>query len=422
MTPKRESIRGPGFAVIHLGPRLHYSVPEVLEQAGMLQVLYTDAHAGSSGAAALRLFGGLPGGRGIRRLLARRIPTSIPRDKVRSWILPTLQIEWFNRRYRALRKSVRSHSQRRIGGHWLAQRAIADNFGGASALYVHPCVSTEAVREAKRRGIFVVLEAISHPFNKFVEKAEYERFGQRGPEPESELRDNLAFFKEEALLADLVLAASPYVREGLIELGLDAQRIAVVPYGLDAGFFNETPAPQPGRALFVGSIGYLKGVPYLAEAARQLAQSGFRGEIRAVGPCARELIQRPEFAGLNYIGQVPRTEVKAEFLTADVFVFPTLSDGFGIVLLEAMSAGLPVVCTAHCAGVVEDGRNGFVVPAKDGKALEDSIEQIVSNRSLRAAMSERSLQLSKNYTLAAYRDRLVEAIQSGYAAQARTAA
>ena len=399
------------FAVIHLGPRLHYGVPAVLEQAGMLQVLYTDAHAESPGAACLRPLGVLPAARGIRRLLARHIPTSIPRVKVRSWLRPALQIEWFNRCHPALRKQARTQWERGIGGHWLAQRAIADNFGGANALYVHPCVSTEAIREAKRRGMFVVLEAISHPFNKLVEKAEYERFGQAAPEPESELRDNIAFFKEEALLADLVLAASPYVREGLIELGIDPARIALVPYGLDAGFFETPPAPEPGRVLYVGNIGYLKGVPYLAEAARQLKTAGFSGEIRAVGPHYGNLILRPEFVGPKYIGQVPRSEVKGEFLKADIFVFPTLSDGFGMVLLEALAVGLPIVCTRNCADVVKDGVNGLVVPDKDADALVTGIRKIVEDRKLREQMSASARSLRPVFSLDAYQQRLIAAIQ-----------
>jgi glycosyltransferase involved in cell wall biosynthesis len=221
----------------------------------------------------------------------------------------------------------------------------------------------------------------------------------------------MAFFKEEALLADLVLAASPYVRDGLIELGIDPARIALVPYGLDAGFFDAPPEPEPGRILYVGNIGYLKGVPYLAEAARQLKAAGFDGEIRAVGPHDGRLILRPEFAGPNYLGQVPRSEVKGEFLKADVFVFPTLSDGFGMVLLEALSVGLPVVCTRNCAAVVKDGINGFVVPDRDAAPLAAGIRKIVEDRDLRKRMSEGALGLKPAFGLDAYQKRLVAAMQ-----------
>ena len=397
------------FAVIQVGARLHYAVPAVLQQAGLLQVLYTDAHAGSPALRPLRLLPQKYQPGGLRRLFSRRVPATIPHAKVRSWIWPAFQSEWFSRRHPALRKSARTVRDRRIGGHWIAQRVIAENFGGANALYVHPCTGTDAVREAKRRGMFVVLEAISHPFLKRVELAEYQKFGATPPpECEPALNEaNLSFFKEEALLADLVLAASPFVRAGLIELGIDPARIAVVPYGLDSSFFNEEPVPQPGRVLYVGHIGYLKGLPYLAEAARQLQAEGFGGEVRAVGPHDGRLIHRPEFAGLHYIGQVPRSEVKQEFLAADILAFPTMSDGFGVVLLEAMAAGLPVVCTRNCARVVEDGRNGFVVPSGDPVSLAASIRKLVSDRSLRDAFSDRSRLVAADFTLERYADRLL---------------
>jgi glycosyltransferase involved in cell wall biosynthesis len=407
MNPAPNDLR---FAVIHVGARLHYGAPAALQQAGLLQRLYTDAHADCLGARLLGPLALVPGAKGIRRLLSRYIPASIPREKVHSWMWPSLQIEWFNRQNPTLRKRARAHHEQCVGGHWLARQAIADNFGGANALYVHPCVGTDAIREAKRRGMYVVLEAISHPFNKLVEKAEYERFGLSGPEPEAELRDNIAFFKEEALLADLILAASPYVREGLLELGLSPARIAVVPYGLDSAFFEAPAKPAPGRVLYVGNVGYLKGVPYLAEAARRLQAEGFAGEVRVVGPHDGRMIQRPEFAGPTYVGQVPRAEVKSEFLSADLFVFPTLSDGFGVVLLEAMAAGLPLIATAHCAGVVQERGNGTVVAVRDAEGLARRVREITQDRSLRQRMSAAARDTATKYSLRTYHEGLLAAL------------
>jgi glycosyltransferase involved in cell wall biosynthesis len=398
----KESMIPPRFAVIQVGARLHYAAPAILEQAGMLQALYTDAHSGSPATYPLRAIPQrfMPGG--LRRLLSRHVPSSIPAAKVRSWIYPSYQIERLNRFHPKARKRARFWHQHGIGGHWLANRAILEDFGGADALYVHPCASTDAVREARRRGMFVVVEAVSHPLNKLVEAEEYRKFGLPSPEPDDEVLDNLEFFKEEAILADLVLAASPYVRDGLIDVGIDAKRISTVPYGIDSKFFNDTPTPQPGRVLYVGNVGYLKGVPYLAEAARRLDADAFECEIRAVGPHDPELIRRSEFVGPEYVGQVPRTEVKEEFLNADVFVFPSLSDGFGIVLLEAMAAGLPVICTPNCGAVVRDGIEGFLVPVHDAEAIAERIKLLVANRDLRQRMGEAARVTARKYSLEAY--------------------
>ena len=400
------------FAAIHIGPRLHYAVPAVLEEAGMLQALYTDAHAGLPLLRGFRLLPGNLQPRPLRRLLSRKIPETIAQTKIRSWLWPTIQIERLIRSQPVRRKQARYWHEHRIGGHWLAGRAILDDFGGANALYIHPCMCTDAVLEAKRRGMFIVLEAISHPFNKLVEKDEYERFGRTAPEPESELRDNIEFFTDEAKVADLVLAASPYVAGGLAEIGVDEARMAVVPYGLDAGFAGARPSPQAGRVLYVGNIGYLKGVPYFAEAARTLRSAGFPGEFRAVGPLEKEIIERPEFQGPHYVGQVPRAEVKSEFLQADVFVFPSLSDGFGIVLLEAMAAGVPVICTPNCAGLVRDGENGFIVPVRDSKMLGERIRQITEDRELRNRLGAGAKATASAHTLSDYRRGLLDAVKT----------
>jgi glycosyltransferase involved in cell wall biosynthesis len=356
----------------------------------------------------------------LQRLLARRLPAVIPRDRVRSWIYPSLQQEWFNRAHASRRKLARFSFEKRAGGHWLARRAIRDNFGGANALYVHPCVSTEAVREAKRRGMFVVLEAISHPFNMRVQKAEYDRLGLRPTEGMDCMEENIAFFREEAALADLVLAASEYVKGGLLELGIAPERIAVVPYGLDAGFFVEKPKPVPGRILFVGTIDAHKGMAYYAMAARELKATGFSGEFRTIGPLsAPDVPSNPVFEGLNYVGQVPRSEVKREFASADVFVFPTLTDGFGMVLLEALFAGLPIVSTPNCGDVVRDGFNGRVVPSRDAAALAAAIREIVGNRELRERMSRNATARKAEFTLEAYQQRLIGAVQE-HAARRRS--
>jgi glycosyltransferase involved in cell wall biosynthesis len=403
------------FAVIHWGARLHYAVPAVLHSAGMLQRLYTDAHADAGPVRPLRLIPEVLRPKSVRRLLSRKLPESIPKERVRALVSPVLRskIQSLDPR---LRLSAVSCYEAQAGPHALSRLAIRDNFGGANALYVHPCVSTDAIREAKRRGLLVVLEAISHPFNMRVQQAEYDRLGLPHAEGWEFIDSNIEFFAEEACTADVVLAASEYVKSGLIELGLTQERIAVVPYGLDPGFYSTPPSPVPGRILYVGTVDPHKGIAYLAEAARMLRQEGRNYEIRAIGPISMPgLTSHPAFEGLNYLGQVPRDEVKEEFARADLFVFPTLTDGFGIVLLEALFAGLPIVCTPCCGDVVKDGYNGRVVRSHDSKALADALREIMEDRALREKMSAAALLLREDFGLNAYRRRLLESVRDAAA-------
>lgn len=400
------------FAVIHWGARLHYAVPAVLHSARMLQALYTDACAPALQRSVFRCWPAALRPAAFRRFTARQLPQNLPLSLVQAYVYPTLQQHVFDRVAGRWRKSAALTHRLKVGGHALGRKAIEQGFRGANALYVHPCVSTDAVTEAKRRGLFVVVEAISHPFNKLVEAEEYSRYRERLPHSETEIHKNIALFKDEAIQADLVLAASPFVYHGLVELGISSGSIRVVPYGIEETFFDRGAKPHVGRALYVGNVGYLKGVQYLAEAARLLLQRGFSGEVRVVGPNDRRLVRKPEFAGPTYIGPVARNEVKKEFLHADVFVFPTLSDGFGIVLLEAMAAGLPVIATANCGAVVRDGENGFIVRTRDGREIADRIEQIATDRDLRGRLSSCALGTAARFSLHQYEESLVKAITS----------
>lgn len=401
------------FAVIQLGARMHYAVPEILAEAGMLACLYTDA---ASETGLTPPFSWIPRRlrpRSIRRLLARQLPAAIPKEKTKSYLWASISDQLFSRFMGPWKKSANLNYRFGVGGHYIASHAIRDEFAGANAIYVHPCSSTDVIREARRRGMFVVLEAISHPLLREVERRECEKFGAKAPAVAREKlnRQNIEIFRKEAGLADLILAASTYVKTGLAEIGIPEDRVRIVPYGISENFFDTTPDPQVGRVLFVGTVGYLKGVHYLAEAARELRAGGFQGEFRVVGPVEPNVRGRPEFQGLDFLGQIPRSEVKEEFLKADVFAFPTLSDGFGIVLAEALAAGLPIVCTPNCADVVEDKVNGFVVPCRNAGLLAARIREITTNRSLRQSMSIEARRRSKQYTLASYRSRLIAAFQ-----------
>jgi len=211
-------------------------------------------------------------------------------------------------------------------------------------------------------------------------------------------------------LSDVVLAPSSYVFDSMIKLGCPPERIAVVPYGLSEDWYDTQAAPRPGRVLFVGSVRLLKGNHYLAEAYRILKSRGVNLEFRVVGPCRPYIFQSRLFEGPHYVGQVPRDRVREEFAQADVFAFPTLSEGFGLAHLEAMACGIPVVTTPHCGSAVRDGIDGFVVPIRDAVALAERIEQVVRDRALRDSMGRRARERARNYSWSRYSQSMLEAI------------
>src|SRR3569833_4090021 len=125
------------------------------------------------------------------------------------------------------------------------------------------------------------------------------------------------------------------------------------------------------------------GFHFLAEARRILEQRGLHPEFRVVGPMRPYVPQTPLFLGPEYVGQIPRTQVRDEFAQADVFAFPTISESFGLVHLEALACGVPVITTPHCGSVVRNGIDGYIVPIRSPGALADRIQQLLSVRVLR---------------------------------------
>jgi glycosyltransferase involved in cell wall biosynthesis len=94
---------------------------------------------------------------------------------------------------------------------------------------------------------------------------------------------------------------------------------------------------------------------------------------------------------VQFTGHVAQAEVARRMAEADVLVFPTLSDGFGLVQLEAMAQGLPVIATSACGEVVRDGVDGFVVPSGESAPLVARLQRLRREPDLYAAMSRAAL-------------------------------
>jgi glycosyltransferase involved in cell wall biosynthesis len=117
-------------------------------------------------------------------------------------------------------------------------------------------------------------------------------------------------------------------------------------------------------------------------------------------------------SNVTILGHVNRESAKRLYSTADVFVLPTLSDGFAITQLEAMAHGLPVIATNRCGEVVTDSQDGFIVPVRDAVALAGAISRIDDDRGLLSAMSERALRTAQRFTVQRYVRELESAVRA----------
>ena len=141
--------------------------------------------------------------------------------------------------------------------------------------------------------------------------------------------------------------------------------------------------------LFLGQINFRKGVGQLLEAVELL--TGENVEFWFVGPTQihipQSLRMHPQ---VRWFGVAPRVEVASYYRDADVFIFPTLSDGFGLTQLEAQSWKLPVVASRYCGEVVRDEFNGVILEEVSGRAIADALLRLLRSPEMLSAMSVKS--------------------------------
>jgi glycosyltransferase involved in cell wall biosynthesis len=207
----------------------------------------------------------------------------------------------------------------------------------------------------------------------------------------------------EAVEADHVLAPSAYVRSTLVANDVPAERISVVPFGVDTDEFRPASCDlgRPFRVLYVGQLTLRKGLPYLLEAFRQLHLP--RAELVLVGgtlPLARGFARYADL--FTHVPNVPRREVCRQFQSADILVHPSLHEGSALATYEALACGIPVVTTPNAGSVVDDGVDGYVVPIRDVEALKGRILGLYEDRELRRAMSAEARRKALRFTWAAY--------------------
>jgi len=211
--------------------------------------------------------------------------------------------------------------------------------------------------------------------------------------------------------ASAVLVNSEWSRQALIRQGVPADKLVVVPCAYEAPVRGVEPRRREGplRILWVGSVILRKGIQYLMEAARQLDARRF--QIRVVGPIGisdAAVATAPE--NLRFDGPVPRTRLAQVYREADIFVFPTLSDGFGITQLEAMSHGLPVIATPNCGAVVTHEADGLIVPARDAKALAEAMTRFEADRAWLLDCSRNALHKVEQFSIEGVTQRMLSKI------------
>jgi glycosyltransferase involved in cell wall biosynthesis len=398
---------GPSILVAQIGARRHYAVPVILQRAGLLGAVATDL----TNSGFIRVWARFLSSVGLnaaKRLADRLIP-EIPDEKIISYPLFGLS--------RVVRRWLISDPGTLRRHHALSNAKFGELVANLDlrkydAVYVFNGAGLEIARIAKEKGLKVILDQTAAPVREEERLLREEREKWKGweEEPRDQTSWELLAEREEAEweLADLIVCGSDYVRNCLIDAGVSASRIRVVPPGVPQ--LNNVACGSAARdrkfiVLFAGTLCLRKGVPYLAEVATHMAREV---NFRAVGtnglsPHGLEQLTRH----VTYGGTIPRSQMIQVYQQADVFILPSLSEGSANVCYEAMAAGLPVITTPNAGSVVRDGVEGFIVPIRCSESLSQAIEAIIGNSELLESMRELAIQRAAEFTWAKYEERLV---------------
>ena len=212
-------------------------------------------------------------------------------------------------------------------------------------------------------------------------------------------------------LADLVLAPSSFVERTIRRFHTD-KAVALSPYGVDCEYWTPPVRRESSGALrfiYAGQLSLRKGIPMLLEAWKSAAPAD--AELELVGMWQLSESKRQNLPlGITLLPPCSTEALRERYRNADVFVFPSFFEGFGLVLVEAMACGLPVVATDATAGpdVVGDSA-GKLIAAGDAEALIAALHWFASHRGDLPAMGESARHQATRLTWPTYRRRVTDA-------------
>jgi glycosyltransferase involved in cell wall biosynthesis len=274
--------------------------------------------------------------------------------------------------------------------------------------------TTEAFDHAEKTGALKVLDASnSHPtsfYGFWQRELDIWNPGARVGVP----RSAFASINRELERADVIVCASTYVRDSMLYNGIPESKLAINPFGVDLGVFSpRQQLPEKPRFLFVGALTLRKGLQYLIPAFERLKKEMPEAELILCGALY------PDFSKLfhkwrhlfTHLQGLKHAELAKLMQSCTAFVFPSIEEGFARVLSEAMAAGLPIIATYNSGAptIVENGREGVIVPARSVDDVYEAMKQMIHQPDLCDAMGKAAARkIGEQGSWACYGKRLLE--------------
>ncbi|HEY2171384.1 MAG TPA: glycosyltransferase family 4 protein [Candidatus Angelobacter sp.] len=312
--------------------------------------------------------------------------TSARVRRLKEWQKITARNRWFQRKVvTVLRSQLRK-------GAWLPRSFTLSTSDSQPILLSYSYTALEPFRYAKANGWKTLLVQIDPgPEEERIVAEETAREPELAGEWYPAPPEYWAFWREECKLADRIVVNSEWARTGLTKAGVIGEKLTVIPLAYDEPGVGRRSEPRlqrkypdhftaerPLRLLFLGLINLRKGVARLLEASRILRDEPV--EFWMVGPVEIANAGKVTDAGrVKWFGPVTRNQAAGFYSTADLFILPTLSDGFAITQLEAQAHGLPVIASKNCGKVVENGVNGSILDEPSAACIAHAVRDCIAS-------------------------------------------
>jgi glycosyltransferase involved in cell wall biosynthesis len=356
-----------------LGAREHYAVPRALQLNGLLSEFITDVWIRRAG----RFHPDLAAAQVTApNVAALTFELKAYATRATGWKLITERNDWFQRRAVDQLKLLPAN--------------------GTHTLFAYSYAAEQIFAFARERGWRTVLGQIDPGPAEERMLADLHKGGQNGWKPAPPAY--WSQWRSECSLADEIIVNSAWSKDALLSEGIAPEKIRVIPLAYEpsaesGSFQRHYPDAftheRPLRVLFLGQINLRKGVGHLFDAVKLLEREAI--EFWFVGPRQIEIpAELKDNPRVRWFGVVPRSHVDSYYKLADVFMFPTLSDGFGLTQLEAQSWKLPVIASRQCGEVVNDGVNGKLLDNVSPQMIADLLHDFLKSPKSLEALSAQS--------------------------------
>jgi len=377
-----------------LGSREHYAVPVALHREGKLSALLADSWVTAGEANLLKSFApnvaarrsGLIPDALVRRANAGRFvyEARVRLQRMSYWDACAYRISWF--------------------GKWCAGQL--DSLDGTT-VFSYSYNAQWPFEAARKKGMRCVLDLIDLAWmeEEITRQAAADYLSLDLGKTIDAPKEYWEGLRREIEMADRIIVNSEWSRKNWIEAGVDAAKLVEIPLvyeraessvgsmqsSEEAGSMEHGARSMEKRpntrlqALFLGSVILRKGVGQLFDAIRMLRNEPV--DFTFAGPVG---VRIPDdissLSNVRFLGAVDKATAERLYCESDVFLFPTLSDGFGLTQLEALAHGLPVIASMHCGQVVEHGLSGVVLGEVVPEAIAEAIAGLLRDPTLLASL------------------------------------